>query len=65
MDASSSSVAATITTVEAAAAAVAVTVRIAVDRGKEKKHDDEIILQTVIGKCHIAMKIDHIRFLLA
>ena len=64
MDASSSSVAATITTVEAAAA-VAVTVRIAVDRGKEKKHDDEIILQTVIGKCHIAMKIDHIRFLLA
>ena len=44
MDASSFSVAATITTVEAAAAtaAVAVTVRIAVDRGK-KNHDDEII----------------------
>ena len=36
MNASSSSFAATITTVEAAA--VAVTVRIAVDRGKEKNH---------------------------
>jgi len=35
-------------------------VRIAVDRGKEKNHDDEIILQTIIGKCHIAMKIDQI-----
>tara|TARA_B110001452_G_scaffold204839_1_gene174820 strand:- start:305 stop:442 length:138 start_codon:yes stop_codon:yes gene_type:complete len=45
MDASSSSVAATITTV-GASAAVAVTVRMVVDRGKEKKpSSSEFILR--------------------
>ena len=55
---SSSSIAATITTVEAAAAtaAVAVTMRIARWIVEKKKNHDEIILQTVIGKCHTAMK---------
>jgi hypothetical protein len=40
-------------------------VRIAVDRGKEKNHNNEIILQTVIGKCHTSIKIDYILFVVA
>ena len=63
MDASSSSSTATAiaTTVAVESTAAVLLRRIAVDRGKEKNHDDEIILQTVIVKCHTAIKIDHIR----
>ena len=60
---SSSFVAAAVTTTTVEAASQYCYGEDAVDR--EKNHDEEIILQTVIRKCHTAMKIDHIRFVLA
>ena len=51
---SSSTATATATTVAVESTAAVLLQRIAVDRGKEKNHDDKIILQTVIGKCHTA-----------
>ena len=61
---SSSSIDAVTTTVEAAVVTAAVLMTVALDQ-KLKNHDDIIIFNNVIGKCHKCLKMNLVYFVIA